>query len=223
MRVVGILCPTVGTEENSHLGVLAMQLQMTICKSVCTHTYMCIHVYVHMCVCICVWVHVCYVFMCTCTFQSMGEAMLSSTLPYNSRTPPVETDYVLTVHLQNLPFFMYFCLLIICHLFNILFTCFCFNFLFFLFFFSLILYFWKSNLYSRFLIFAFWYLLSILYLQKPKLQYPVLPESEITGLTTLFSFGLSSFSTRWPLSLPSPFSSLPNSVNLCVFQTGENT
>ena len=31
-------------------------------------------------------------------------------------------------------------------------------------FFSLILYFWKSNLYSRFLIFAFWYLLSILYL-----------------------------------------------------------
>ena len=50
--------------------------------------------------------------------------MLSSTLPYNSRTPPVETDYVLTVHLQNLPFFMYFCLLIICHLFNILFTCF---------------------------------------------------------------------------------------------------
>ena len=34
----------------------------------------------------------------------------------------------------------------------------------FFFFFSLILYFWKSNLYSRFLIFAFWYLLSILYL-----------------------------------------------------------
>lgn len=128
MRVVGILCPTVGTEENSHRGVLAMQLQMPMCKSVCTHTYMCIHVYVHMCVCICVWVHVCYVFMCTCTFQSMGEAMLSSTLPYNSRTPPVETDYVLTVHLQNLPFLMYFCLLIICHLFNILFTCFCFNF-----------------------------------------------------------------------------------------------
>ena len=32
------------------------------------------------------------------------------------------------------------------------------------FFFSLILYFWKSNLYSRFLIFAFWYLLSVLYL-----------------------------------------------------------
>ena len=28
----------------------------------------------------------------------------------------------------------------------------------------LILYFWESNLYSRFLIFAFWYLLSILYL-----------------------------------------------------------
>ena len=31
-------------------------------------------------------------------------------------------------------------------------------------FFSLILYFWESNLYSRFFIFAFWYLLSILYL-----------------------------------------------------------
>ena len=31
-------------------------------------------------------------------------------------------------------------------------------------FFSLILYFWSSKLYSRFLIFAFWYLLSILYL-----------------------------------------------------------
>ena len=38
---------------------------------------------------------------------------------------------------------------------------------FFFFFFSLILYFWKSNLYSRFLIFAFWYLLSILYLRNP--------------------------------------------------------
>ena len=35
--------------------------------------------------------------------------------------------------------------------------------LYFLWFF-LILYFWESNLYSRFLIFAFWYLLSILYL-----------------------------------------------------------
>ena len=46
---------------------------------------------------------------------------------------------------------------------------------------SLILYFWKSNLYSRFLIFAFWYLLSILYPQKPNLQYPFLLESEITA------------------------------------------
>ena len=31
------------------------------------------------------------------------------------------------------------------------------------------------------------------------------------------------FSTRSPLSPPSPFSSLPNSVNLCVFQMMENT
>ena len=58
---------------------------------------------------------------------------------------------------------------------------------------------------------------------KPSLQYPILPESEITGLTTLSSFGLSFFSTRWPLSLFSPISPLSNSVNLCVFQTVENT
>ena len=87
--------------------------------------------------------------------------------------------------------------------------------LFLFFIFSLILYFWKSNLYSRFLIFAFW-CLSILYLQKPNLQYPFLLEGEITGLTALSSIGLSFFSTRSPLSPPSPFSSLPNSVNLCV-------
>ena len=43
---------------------------------------------------------------------------------------------------------------------------------------------------------------------KPSLQYPILPESEITGLTTLSSFGLSFFSTRLPLSPPSLFSSL---------------
>ena len=36
--------------------------------------------------------------------------------------------------------------------------------LFFFSFFSLTLYFWNSKLYSRFLIYAFWYLLSILYL-----------------------------------------------------------
>ena len=35
------------------------------------------------------------------------------------------------------------------------------------FFFSLILYFWKSNLYSRFLIFAFWYFLSICIFKNP--------------------------------------------------------
>ena len=79
---------------------------------------------------------------------------------------------------------------------------------FFFFFYFLILYFWKSNLYSRFLIFAFWYLLSIFYLQKPNLQYAFILESEITGLTGLSSFGLSFFSTRSPLSPPSPFSSL---------------
>ena len=95
-------------------------------------------------------------------------------------------------------------------------------FSFFFFFVSLILYFLKSNLYSRFLIFVFWFLLSILYIKKPKLHYPILPESEITGLTTLSSFGLSFFSTRWPLSLPSSFSSLPNTESLCVPDGGEH-
>jgi len=46
-----------------------------------------------------------------------------------------------------------------------LWLCFFFHFLSFFFFcFPLTLYFWNSKLYSRFLIFAFWYLLSILYL-----------------------------------------------------------
>ena len=40
-------------------------------------------------------------------------------------------------------------------------------------------------------------------------------------MISLSSFGLSFFSTRSPLSPPSPFSSLPNSVNLCVFQMVE--
>ena len=43
---------------------------------------------------------------------------------------------------------------------------------FFSFFFSLTLYFYNSKLYSRFLIFAFMYLLPILYLWEPNLQYP---------------------------------------------------
>ena len=45
---------------------------------------------------------------------------------------------------------------------------------------------------------------------------PFLLGSEITGLTALSPFGLSFFSTRSPLSPPSAFSSLPNSVNLFV-------
>ena len=98
----------------------------------------------------------------------------------------------------------------------IFFNNFCDFVFFFFFFFSSILYFWKSNLYSRFLIFAFWYLLSILYLWEPNLQYPFILGSEITGLTTLPPFGLSFFSTRSPLSLPYPLSSLSNSINLFV-------
>ena len=52
---------------------------------------------------------------------------------------------------------------------------------------------------------------------------PIFIVSEITGLIALSSFGFSFFSTRSPLSPPSPFSSLPNSVNLFEFQTVENT
>ena len=47
--------------------------------------------------------------------------------------------------------------------------------------------------------------------------------SEITGLTAVSPFGLSFFSTRSPVSPPQPLSTLPNSVNFCVFQTVENT
>ena len=51
---------------------------------------------------------------------------------------------------------------------------------------------------------------------RPNLQNPFLLGSEITGLTALSPFWLFFFSTRSPLSPPSPVSSLPNSVNLFV-------
>ena len=90
-------------------------------------------------------------------------------------------------------------------------------------FFSLMLYFLKSNLYSRFSIFAFWYLLSIWYLYEPNLQYPFLSGSEITGLTALSLFGLSFFSTRSPLSPPSPSLLYPTLwISLCVPNGGEH-
>ena len=65
--------------------------------------------------------------------------------------------------------------------------------LFFFFFFSLILYFWKSNLYSRFLIFPFWFLLSICTFKDP-------------NFTTQFYLRVRLLA--WPLSPPldSPFS-----------------
>ena len=98
------------------------------------------------------------------------------------------------------------------------------NFCDFVFFlnFSLILYFRKSNLYSRFLIFAFWYLLSILYLLKPNLQYPFSLENEIKGLTALSSFGFSFFSTPGHAVCPLPllFSKLCES--LCFPDGGEH-
>ena len=64
-----------------------------------------------------------------------------------------------------------FCTYIFFIIFVTLFCLFYF-FSFFSFFFSLTLYFWNSKLYSRFLIFAFRYLLPILYLQEPNFQYP---------------------------------------------------
>lgn len=103
MRVVGILCPTVGTEEKQPSGVLATQLQMPMCK--CVHT----HIYVHSCVCTYVCMHVCVSACVLCIhvhmyFLEYGRGHVVKYTPLQLRTPPVETDYVLTVHLQNLPF-----------------------------------------------------------------------------------------------------------------------
>jgi len=95
--------------------------------------------------------------------------------------------------------------------------------LFFFFSFSSILCFWKSNLYSRFLIFAFWYLFSILYLYEPNLQYPFLLGSEITGW--LLSPTLDSpFSPPGHLYLlPLPSLLYPTLwISLCVPDGGEH-
>ena len=77
----------------------------------------------------------------------------------------------------------------------------------------LISYFWESNLYCRFLIFASWYLLSILYLKNL-----IFSIHFHLGCNYWFDcslpFWLSLFSPKSPLSPPSPFSSLLNSVNL---------
>ena len=86
----------------------------------------------------------------------------------------------------------------------------------FFFFFSLILYFWKSNLYSRFLIFAFWY-----FYQFCTFKNPIFSTHFYLGvrlLAWLLSPPLDSpFSPPGRLYLlPPPFSSLPNSVNLFV-------
>ena len=85
-----------------------------------------------------------------------------------------------------------------------LFVCFLVVFLFsflFSFFFSLILYFWKSNLYSRFLIFALWFLLSICTFKNPNFTTQVYLKARLLA---------------WPLSPPldSPFSP-PG--GLCLF------
>jgi len=67
-----------------------------------------------------------------------------------------------------------------------------------------VLYFWESKLYSRFLIFAFWYLLSILYLYESNLQYPLLLRSVITGLITLSPFASLSIHPGHLYFLPPP-------------------
>ena len=69
------------------------------------------------------------------------------------------------------------------------------------------LYFWESNLYSRFLIFVFWYLLSILYLYESNIQYPFSLRDVITGLIALSPFD-SPFSPPGHLYLPPPSSLL---------------
>ena len=71
----------------------------------------------------------------------------------------------------------------------------------------LILYFWESELYSRFLVFAFWYLLSILYLWESNLQYPISLRGVITGLIALSPFD-SPFSPPGHLCLLHPLSLL---------------
>ena len=69
------------------------------------------------------------------------------------------------------------------------------------------MYFWKSSLYSRFLIFVFWYLLSILYLYESNIQYPFSLRDVITGLIALSPFD-SPFSPPGHLYLPPPSSLL---------------
>ena len=62
----------------------------------------------------------------------------------------------------------------------------------------------ELNLYSRFLIFAFWYLLSILYLYESNLQYPFSLRGVITGLIGLSPFDSSFSSSGHLYLLPSP-------------------
>ena len=85
---------------------------------------------------------------------------------------------------------------------------------------SLILYFWKPNLY----IFNLCFLVFVVNFGHLKTQSSVrnFTWERDYWLDHHSSFGLSFFSTRWPLSPPSPFSSLPNSVNLCVPDGGEH-
>ena len=68
----------------------------------------------------------------------------------------------------------------------------------------LILYFWESNLYCRFLIFAFWYLLSIFYLEESNFQYPFLLRGVIIGLIALPPFDSTFSSPGHPYLLPPP-------------------
>jgi len=75
------------------------------------------------------------------------------------------------------------------------------------------LYFSKYNQFSRFLMFAFWYLLSILYLSESNLQYLFSLRDLVTGLIALFPFD-SPFSPSCHLYLLPPSSLLYIIVNL---------
>ena len=83
-------------------------------------------------------------------------------------------------------------------------------------FFSLILYFWESNLYSRFLIFAFGICYQFCTFKNPIFSTHFYLGARLLAGLLSSHLGLSFFSTRSPLSPPSPFSSLSNPVNLFV-------
>ena len=94
---------------------------------------------------------------------------------------------------------------------------------FFSFFFSLTSYFWNSKLYTRFLIFAFMYLLPILYLKEPNLQYPFFTREQDYWLDSSLSLWTLLFLHQVAcVSSPTPFYSTQLWEFLCVPDSGEH-